>query len=151
MELATTLAAISSAKDFAALIIGRKIDAAVTEKAIDLQNAIIGLQSGLLEMQGQIQTLTQEKRELEQAVKAAKDWAVEEENHELVAVAKGVHVVKPLSSTAVERNAPWYCANCWQKQFKSVLQRTGQDYGGTHYYCPNCSGKIYDHSDYEQV
>ena len=146
MELATTLSAISAAKDFAALIIGRKIDAAVTEKAIGLQSSIIGLQSGILEMQGQIQTLTQEKRELERIVGEQENWSTQEKTHELVAAAKGVHIVKPLSALS-----PWYCTNCWQKRFKSVLQRSGQDYGGTHYYCPACDAKVYDHSDPAQV
>jgi hypothetical protein len=147
MDVATTLAAVSSAKEFAAFIIGRKIDSAVTEKAIELQNAIIALQSGLLEMQLQIQALSQRNRELEDLLAQAQDWNAEDAKHKVHSVAKGVHVVLPLAPSADPRAPVWYCANCWQKRGKSVLQRTGQDYGGTHYYCPSCSAKVYDHSD----
>lgn len=147
MELATTLTAISAAKDFAALIIGRKIDSAVTEKAIDLQNSIIALQSGLLEMQAQIQTLTQQKRDLELQVAAVKKWESEDAEHQLSTVAPGVHVYVSKSAAKTKAEQVWFCANCWQKQLKSVLQRSGQDYGGTSYYCPSCKAKIYDHTD----
>lgn len=151
MDLSTTLSAISSAKDFAALVIGRKIDAAVTEKAIELQNSIIALQSGLLEMQAGIQTLTQQNAELQKTLAAAKRWQEQDDSHHLFPIAQGVHVYVPNEVAPGDETTPWFCANCWQRQFKSVLQRTGQDYGGTHYYCPNCKAKVYDHSDPAEV
>ena len=147
MDIATTLSAVSSAKDFASFIIGRKIDTAVTEKAIELQNSIIALQSGLLEMQVQIQTISARNRELENLLAEAQDWKSEDKAHQLVAVARGVHVIIPIAAASDHRRTVWCCANCWQKHFKSVLQRRSQDYGGTSYYCPNCEAKIYDHSD----
>jgi DNA-directed RNA polymerase subunit RPC12/RpoP len=147
MDIATTIAAVSTAKDFASFIIGRKIDSAVTEKAIELQNSIIALQSGLLEMQVQIQTLSHRNRELEGLLDTALDWKAEEAEHKLISVAKGVHVIIALAPPNDERAPIWYCASCWQSHLKSVLQRTGQDYGGTHYYCPRCNSKVYDHSD----
>ena len=147
MELATTLAAVTSAKDFASFLIGRKIDTAVTEKAIELQNSIIALQSGLLEMQVQLQVLSARNREIETLLAAAQDWKAEDTAHQLIAVAKGAHVIAPKAPMSDPRTPVWYCANCWQKRFKSVLQYRSQDYGGTHYYCPNCDAKLYDHSD----
>jgi DNA-directed RNA polymerase subunit RPC12/RpoP len=147
MDLSTTLSAISSAKDFATLLIGRKIDAAVTEKAIELQNSIIALQSGLLEMQATIQMLKQQNSELQNALAAAKQWQGQEDSHDLATIAQGVHVYVSSELDPVDETTPWYCANCWQRQFKSVLQRTAQDYRGTYYYCPNCNAKVYDHSD----
>ena len=151
MDIATTLAAVSSAKDFASFIIGRKIDTAVTERAIELQNSIIALQSGLLEMQVQIQAMSTRNRELELLLSAAQDWKAEDDRHQLISVAKGVHVVTPKGTATDPRTPVWYCANCWQKHFKSVLQRRHQDFGGTSYYCPNCEAKVYDHSDPAEV
>ena len=151
MELATTLAAVSSAKDFASFLIGRKIDAAVTERAIELQNSIIALQSGLLEMQAQLQVLSTKNRDLEVLLAAAQDWKTEDEAHQLISVAKGVHVMAPKAPTSDPRTPVWFCANCWQKRFKSVLQHQSQDYGGTYYYCPNCDAKLYDHSDPAEI
>lgn len=151
MDLSTTLSAISTARDFAALVIGRKIDAAVTEKAIELQNSIIALQSGLLEMQAAIQTLTHQNSELQRTLAAAKRWQEQEESHHLFPIAQGVHAYVADDADPSDEITPWFCANCWQRQFKSVLQRTGQDYGGTHYYCANCNAKVYDHSDPAEV
>lgn len=147
MDLPATLSAITAAKDFVALIIGRKIDTAVTEKAIELQSSIIALQSGILEMQSQIQALSQKNRELEDALAKAMKWDIEAGQHELVTITKGVHVVRPKSALAENANPIWYCPNCWQKHIKSAFQYNTQDYGGTLYYCPNCDAKIYDHSD----
>lgn len=151
MELATTLAAITSAKDFASFLIGRKIDAAVTEKAIELQNSIIALQTGLLEMQAQLQALGAKNQELQGQLAAAQDWRAQEDAHQLVTVAKGVHVMTKKVLDSASTLPVWYCANCWQKRFKSALQQTTQDYGGTHYYCPNCDAKVYDHSDPAEI
>lgn len=151
MDLSTTLSAISSAKDFAALIIGRKIDTAVTEKAIELQNSIIALQGGLLEMQTKIQALTQENSDLQKNLAAAKRWREQEDTHHLFPIAKGVHAYIGHDADPSDETTPWFCATCWQRQFKSVLQRTGQDYGGTHYYCPSCNAKLYDHDDRAEI
>jgi DNA-directed RNA polymerase subunit RPC12/RpoP len=151
MDLAATLAAVTAAKDFASLIIGRKVDSAVTEKAIELQSSIIALQTGLLEMQAQIQTLTQKNQNLTKALAAVRNWEIEDSQHQLHSPAKGVYVVAAKAADASVLGSVWYCANCWQKQFKSALQRVGQDYGGTNYQCPNCSAKVYDHSDQRNV
>lgn len=147
MDVATTLSAISTAKDFAALIIGRKIDSAVTEKAIELQNSIIALQSGLLEMQANIQALAQQKTDLEFQVAAFKKWTSEDAEHQLCTVAAGVHVYVSKSTAKTKAEQVWFCTNCWQNQRKSVLQRSRQDFGGTSYYCPSCDANIYDHTD----
>lgn len=147
MDISTILSTVTTAKDFAALIIGKKIDSAVTDKAVELQGSIISLQMGILEMQAQLQSVTQEKRSLEEELAKIKNWESEAEKHEIHTVAKGVHVVKHKISNASDEHKLWYCQSCWHKQVKSALQYSGQDYGGTHYYCPCCNAKIYDHSD----
>ena len=146
MDIATTLSAISSAKDFASLLINRKIDSAVTEKAIELQSGIIALQSGILAMQAENQTLTQENNLLKAELKKIEDWHIECERHQLVQITKGVFVYK-LKDASTEPCSPWLCTNCFENQKKSILQWQGQNYGGTFYSCPNCSLKIQDYSD----
>ncbi|SEB18609.1 hypothetical protein SAMN02745729_13512 [Marinobacterium iners DSM 11526] len=147
MDISTTLAAISTAKEFAALVIGRKIDSAVTDKAIELQNSIIALQSGLLEMQSQIQTLKNKNDELENKLSVVRNWEIEENENELFSPADGVYVMAP----KVDSRLVWYCTNCWKNKEKSILQRIAQDYGGTTYECSACNSKIYDHSDYASI
>ncbi|MGM7318912.1 hypothetical protein [Idiomarina sp. ST10R2A5] len=147
MDISATLAAISTTKEFASLIIGRKVDSAVTEKAIELQGSIITLQTGILEMQAQIQSLTQEKLDLEESLKEAMTWKSEDEKHELVTLAKGVHVIRAKENQSNSQSEVWYCQSCWEKKIKSTFQYVTQDYGGTHYSCSTCKTKIYDHSD----
>lgn len=147
MDIATTLSAISSAKDFAVLIIGRKIDSAVTEKAIELQNSIIGLQSAILAMQAENQTLLQEKRELQQVVEHSANWEADSVRYQLMEIAKGVFVYELGDEHKENQSTPKLCANCFEDRHKSILQRKGQDYGGTHYTCHSCKAEIYDHSD----
>lgn len=147
MDISATLAAISTAKEFASLMIGRKVDSAVTEKAIELQGSIIALQTGILEMQVQLQNLTQEKLSLEKSLREALSWKSEDEKHELVTIAKGVHVIRAKDNHSNNKSDVWYCQSCWEKQIKSTFQYVTQDYGGTHYLCSTCKTKIYDHSD----
>ncbi len=147
MDLSATLAAISTAKEFATLMIGRKVDSAVTEKAIELQGSIIALQTGILEMQAQLQNLTQEKLNLEKSLKEAMSWKAEDEKHELVTIVKGVHVIRAKDSKGDKKSDVWYCQSCWEKQIKSAFQYVTQDYGGTRYLCSTCKTNVYDHSD----
>ncbi len=150
MDIATTLSAISSAKEFASLIISRKIDTAVTEKAIELQNSIIGLQSAILGLQGENQTLTHENHSLKEAMERISNWEREAAQFELTKIAEGVYVyeVKDKSTSAV---SPWLCVSCFESRKRGILQRIAQDYGGTRYRCSSCKGEIYDHEDCAQV
>jgi hypothetical protein len=146
MDIATTLSVISSAREFASLLINRKIDSAVTEKAIELQSGIISLQSEIMAMQAENQSLLQANNLLKDSLKKIEDWSLESERHELVEITKGVFVYK-LKKTLTESCSPWLCTNCFENQKKSILQWQGKNYGGTFYQCPNCSLKLYDHSD----
>lgn len=145
MDIAATLSAISSAKEFAAFIINRKIDSAVTEKAIELQNAIIGLQSAILGLQGENQALIQEKRALQETLVQNAKWDEQAQHYELAKIAEGVFAyrIKDKSQLAI---SPLLCASCFDSRRRGILQRVGQDYGGTMYRCGTCNKEIYDHS-----
>ena len=145
MDISTTLSAISSAKEFAALIINRKIDSAVTEKAIELQNAIIGLQSAILGLQGENQVLTQENQALKETMQRNAKWDEQAQHYQLAKIADGVFAyhVKDQSQLA---SSPFLCAPCFDTRHRGILQRVGQDYGGTMYRCGTCSKEIYDHA-----
>ena len=150
MDIATTLSAISTAKDFASLIISRKIDSSVTEKAIELQNSIIGLQSAILGLQGENQTLVHENRFLKESMERISNWEREAAQFELIKIAEGVFVyeVKDKGTTAA---SPWLCVSCFESRKRGILQRISQDYGGTLYRCSSCKGEVYDHDDCAQV
>ncbi len=150
MDITTTLSAISSAKEFASLIINRKIDSAVTEKAIELQNAIIGLQSAILGLQGENQTLTQENHALKDAMERASTWDEDAMRYELTKIAEGVFVFE-MKDKSQSETSPWLCVSCFEIRHRGILQRIGQDYGGTTYRCSTCKTEIYDHEDPAEV
>lgn len=150
MDIAATLSAISSAKEFAALIINRKIDSAVTEKAIELQNAIIGLQSAILGLQGENQVLTQENLALKETLERNAKWDEQAQNYELTKIAEGVFAYRVKDQSQIA-SSPLLCAPCFDSRHRGILQRVGQDYGGTMYRCGTCNKEIYDHATRTQV
>lgn len=145
MDIATALSAISSAKEFASLIISRKIDSAVTEKAIELQSAIIGLQSVILEVQGENQSLVLENRGLRETIERASRWDEDAKAYELTKAAEGVFVYVAKDKSLTEAS-PWLCVSCFESRQRGILQRIDQDYGGTRYCCSSCKAEIYDHA-----
>jgi len=150
MDIAATLSAISSAKEFAALIINRKIDSAVTEKAIELQNAIIGLQSAILGLQGENQVLTQKNLALKETLERNAKWDEQAQNYELTKIAEGVFAYRVKDQGQIA-SSPLLCAPCFDSRHRGILQRVGQDYGGTMYRCGTCNKEIYDHATRSQV
>jgi hypothetical protein len=121
MDLAITLSAINSAKDFAALIIGRKIDSVVTKKAIELQNSIIALQNSILSIQMENQSLLQDKRVLKEMLEESQNWREESTHYDLRQVAKGVFVYQLKDEYKGSQAAAWLCTNCFEAGRKSIL------------------------------
>ena len=151
MDISTALTSISIAKDFAALVLSRKIDSAVTDKAIELQGAIIGLQSTLLEIQIENQSLIDEKNTLKQQLLEMENWNSDAANYELKEIASGVFVYSVKLNQAAAIPNHWLCANCYYEKKKSILQRANQSMVGTEYFCPRCNSKFLDHSGCTEI
>lgn len=122
-ETATALASIKTFSDFTGLVLQAKVTAAVREKAIESQAAIISVQSAMLTLQSQYQTLLNEKAELEKRLVAIEDWSAEAGKYELQEVGTGAFVYVLKENVNDTAPSHWLCANCYQKKQKSILQQ----------------------------
>lgn len=141
-EITQAFSEIKIFSDLAMLVQKQKVDAAVRDKAIEAQAAIISLQSAMLSLQGQYAELMMEKDELERRLVEIENWTGEVQRYQLKEIAEGIFVRELKQDQAGAEPVHWLCTNCFAHRKKSILQRHAQDY-----VCPRCSAKIYGHFD----
>ncbi len=142
MDLGSAYTSVNFAKDFAAYLIGRKIDSAVTDKAIEMQSHIIELQSTILSAQSEYQSLHNQISELKNKITTKENWEKKSSNYQLYEASRGcfVYKIKPdVNSTDPEH---WLCANCFIKDRASIMQRNGGGMGFIKYSCHECNASI---------
>lgn len=133
--LATTLTAlIGLTKTVGEGIMDEKVKA----QAINLNDSIIDLQSAIFELQANNHTLLEQNRALGNEMAKLKEWQVEAAKYQLAELAPGVLVYAYQKNQDNTEPAHSLCPNCYQKQFKSLLQVKYKDSRGTHYFCPQC-------------
>jgi len=118
-------------------------EVAVNEKAselfniiIDLQSHVSSLQSDLMLIQSQYQELLQVKDNLEKQLVQMGEWEITKSNYKFIAVGIGNFVYE---STDTSAQTHWICPNCYEKQKKSILQVNKAFEGRkVHLDCPNC-------------
>lgn len=145
-DILSAIATVKGMTELTSLIIKAKTDEATTEKAIQLQSAIISLQSNLMAIQAQNQDLLRTKDDLEKKLIEMKSWKSEAKKYELCEVASGVFVMATKQNSQPSSPMHWICANCYQKREKSILQYIGNPSDGAQYECPNCKNIITDHN-----
>lgn len=145
IDIQTALTAISSAHDVAKYIIGRKLDAAVTQKAMELTADIISLQSLILSLRDQNSLVLEEKKNLEDKLIQMEKWEATAAQYQLKEVVPGLFVYSHKGDIGGSTPAHWICPNCYELKKKSILQRKIQDYEGTVYECPSCRTQYRDH------
>jgi cell fate (sporulation/competence/biofilm development) regulator YmcA (YheA/YmcA/DUF963 family)/ribosomal protein L37AE/L43A len=146
-EIAASITALKNATDLTSFIIKSKIDDVVREKTNELHQTISDIQLNLMKVLASNQELLEENSILKEQISKLKNFTKESVNYTLYEVASGFFVYA--EKEAVQSGSPtiWYCAHCYQKAEKSILQRMEQTYDGTFYYCPNCQNKFINHED----
>src|SRR5687767_3847590 len=114
--------------DLAMLVQKQKVDAAVRDKAIEAQSAVIALQSAMLALQSQYAELMIEKDELKRRLIEIEDWTGEVQRYQLKEIAEGVFVRELKQDQAGDETVHWLCTSCFAHRKKSILQRHEQDY-----------------------
>jgi hypothetical protein len=144
-EITTALSTIQIVKNLTKAVMDSKVSAALREQAIESQAAIIELQTAMMNMQSQYQTLLQEKNELKQQLIDIEDWKTEAEKYSLTEMEGGIFVyaLKPDNETGAPPH--WLCAHCYQNKQKSILERTGADSKGIVFLCFRCQNSIRVH------
>jgi hypothetical protein len=142
-EIKEALSEIKIFSDLAMMVQKQKVEAAVRDKAIEAQAAVIAIQSTLLSLQSQYAELLIEKAELKRRLIEVEDWTGDVQRYQLKEIAEGVFVRELKQDQAGAEPVHWLCTNCFAHRKKSILQRNAQDY-----VCPRCGEKIYG---YEHV
>lgn len=138
-EITTALAGLKTVSDLASLVLRIKVDAAVTEKAIESQAAIITLQSAVLNVQLQNQELLEENKRLKQEIIDANNWEAESDKYTLTEVGGRngiVYALKPEYETTAPRH--YLCPSCYEEKHKSILQSNRLVMNRTAYSCSRC-------------
>ena len=144
IDVQAGLIAISSARDFASYIIGKKIDAAVTEKAVELMGHIISLQGLIFSLRDHNSLILEEKKNLENKLMQMEKWDATAAQYHLKEVVPGLFVYSYKGKVDESTPAHWICPNCYELKKKSILQRKTQDYQCTMYECPACRTQYRD-------
>src|SRR5450432_1919454 len=122
-EIAATLSALKTAKDFTKAVMDSKVSTALREQAVEFQFAIIETQTAIIGIQSQYQLLLQEKDALKKQLIDIEQWNVDAADYELSEIHTGVfaYVFKPNEGSTTPPH--WLCAKCYQNKEKSIIQR----------------------------
>ena len=148
MDITSAISSFKTMADITALMINLSTDSRVTEKAIELQSALLSLQSDMFGLQAQHQSLLREKEELEKRLIEIQNWQAEAQKYTLAEIVPGVFMYA-LKAEYKDATPPhWLCPNCYESRRKSVLQR---DYNRIkHNYvfqCHHCNAELVDTSN----
>lgn len=142
-DIATAFTAIKTLTEFAALVAKSKTDAALTQKAIELNMVIIDLQNSILSIQAQDQDLLRRNNELKQKIVDIENWTATAEKYDLKEIALGVFVYVNKKNDDMAEPTHWLCAHCYEDKKKSILQREGKKSpNGYVFSCGRCKNQI---------
>lgn len=130
-ELGIGLNAIKSALDIAKGMFDMKNEA-------EINSAVIAIQRQLLEANSAYSALTSRIRELEEESVRMKNWEAEKQRYELKQLPPGILVYT--TKQGMEGAEPTHniCANCYNKNVKSLLHNLGSGNGLTKWKCYGC-------------
>ena len=99
------------------------IQVQVNDVAIELQGAIIDLQSKVSAVQTDYQQALRAKEESEKKLVAYERWEQESARYRLHELESGIFVYALRDAGASGEPAHWLCATCYQDRQKSILHR----------------------------
>ena len=141
MAIGAVLAAVKNFVD----LVGKLRDGVAEERpeAISqLYSSVLDIQHRLLTAQSRESELLSRCRALEEQIAHAKDWHVETTRYVLRSVDGGV-VRQQKANHASGAPPHWLCANCFEEQQKSYLQKDPKIVDGRHVWtCPRCSTAV---------
>lgn len=116
-------------------------EAAVIDKAVELQDIILSLQSYVFSVQAKNLELLESLKEWKEKALAKADWAREKANYLLKEIAPGVFVYVSKEQADPTQSKPWHCTNCFKNQKLSILHLTRNVVAGRFYACPECKNE----------
>lgn len=120
-QVAGALGSLKAAADIAKAVMGAKVDFAVKEQVMSIQQSLLEAQQTMLAMQEALADANQRARQAEDALVAANDWAKEKERYKLFSPYAGA-VVYAMKESEAHGEVPHYiCTNCYEQRRKSIL------------------------------
>jgi hypothetical protein len=117
--------------------------AEVNAKAIELQGAILGLQSDAFAAHSQQSTMVERIRDLEKELARVKAWEETKQRYQLYQPLPGTFVYALKEHGGSAEPAHWICAHCYESGKRSILQFLHQDYSYTNHWCPDCKSEFH--------
>jgi hypothetical protein len=146
-DIAAAISAVTLGKELVKLVIKRKIDTAIHEKALELNAAVASLQSEYLDLLSRYQNSLREADHLKQQLINMENWQVEKAKYSLSEIAPSVFVYAIKDNQRAGEPPHWLCPQCYEQKQKSILQRCAKTIEGTTYQCLNCKAEVTDHTD----
>jgi len=120
-QVAGALGSLKAAADIAKAVMGAKVDFAVKEQVMSIQQSLLEAQQAMLAMQEAMADANKRARQAEDALVAANDWAKEKERYKLFSPYAGA-VVYAMKESEAHGEVPHYiCTNCYEQRRKSIL------------------------------
>ena len=146
MPITEIVAAVSSLKTAINLVKDMKqtVDNVKLKETISpLFDTIIDLQSHILSINTEYQTILEDRNRIRQEIVDLKNWENEKEKYKLFEPGKGVFVYIPKDFQQSGEPEYYLCANCFQnKNIKSMLQKKGiAGFERFKHYCPSCQNE----------
>jgi hypothetical protein len=133
---------LKAATDIAIGLSKLKTLAEVNAKAIELQGAILRLQSDAFTAQADQSSMIERIRDLEKELARVKAWEETKQRYKLHQQSPGTFVYVLHDHRDGSEPLHWICANCYEEGKKSILQFSRQDYSHKYYGCPSCKAEV---------
>ena len=141
-KITAAVSSIKAAKELATAISAISKDVAVNDKAIELQNFILSIQTDMLVMQEKVGELLDSKRNLEQKLVELENWEKTKSQYNFTEISKGSFVYAPVLTQQSGEPMHWLCANCFKSKNETILQREWERSSEDKYACPRCKSSI---------
>ena len=144
MDIVTAASAFSQAHQIIKVLLDLKVDSETLGKITALQSVLAEAQTSQLALLEQNSSLLKIKTELEKEITRLETWANESKRYQLHEIQSGVVAYALKESHANGEPPHWLCANCYNNEQKSVLNR-GKVGGIDHTYTcprPGCGSAI---------
>jgi hypothetical protein len=112
----------------------------INEVAIQLQGIALDLQSEMMVIQADYQNILRSCEDLKKQLEQYENWEKEKARYELIHSGNATFVYALKSEHHASEQIHWLCANCYNQNEKTILQR-GPD--GLRMRCPKCKMEIH--------
>jgi len=113
--------------------------------------AVIELQEKILAARNSQEALLKRISDLEKEVARFETWETEKQRYVLTEIGTGVFAYVLKQSMGGTEPVHCICSQCYERDEKSILQKTGNTYGSVTMRCPKCKTEFFaseDHPNY---